>query len=348
MTVIGQRAYIGSFTAAGGRGVTVAAVDPATGALRELTRLPEAPENPSYLALAPDGRTLYAAGENAAGTVQAFSLADPDRPRPLAPPVPVDGDSPTHLTATTRRVYTANYGSGSVSAVPLADGARPGGPAHVTRHHGSGPVTDRQAGPHAHGVLVDPGSSWLLATDLGTDSVWIYRLDPADGGHRPHGEQPLRPGTGPRHLAFHPGGTTVHVLHELEPVLTHCRWDPAAGRLTVLGETPVPAGGRAGEDFPSGLVISPDGTRLYAAVRGADQVAVVRLGGADGAAEPLGTVDCGGAWPRALALDPGGRRLYVANERSGDVTWFELPEDGGLPRRAGALPAPAASCVVFG
>lgn len=347
MTGIGRRAYIGSFTSAGGRGVTVAETDPGTGALRELGHS-DAVADPSYLALTPDGRALCAVGERSDGVVGVFSLADPDRPALRGPMVSVRGDSPTHLAVTTRRVYTANYGSGSVSSVLLADGTGAAADsAVVTAHQGSGPVTERQEGPHAHAVLVDPTSTWLLATDLGTDAVWIYALDPADGSQRPHGRLPLRAGTGPRHLVFHPDGVQVYVINELEPVLTHCRWDTATGRLTVLGETPVLPAGTTGENYPSGLVVSPDGTRLYAGVRGGNRVAVLELAAADGAPGLLDTVDCGGDWPRAVALHPDGRHLYVANERSGDVSWFDLPDGGGLPRHAGTMAAPAASCVVF-
>jgi 6-phosphogluconolactonase (cycloisomerase 2 family) len=349
MTAAGQRvrrAYIGSFTSAGGRGITVAEVDPDSGALRALGHTATVPD-PSFLALTPDGRALCAVGETADGVVGVFSLADPDRPAPIAPAVSVRGASPTHLAVTARRVYTANYTSGSVSAVPLADGVRPQAPPLVTRHHGSGPVAARQAEPHAHAVAVAPGGNWLLAVDLGTDEIWIYSVDPGDGGHRLHGRQPLRAGTGPRHLAFHPDGRHLYVIHELEPVLTHCRWDAAEGRLTVRGQTRVLPAGDTVDSYPSGLAVAADGTRLYAAVRGPNRIAVLGLSPADGSAELLDTVDCGGDWPRALALHPDGRRLYVANERSGDVSWFDLRRADGVPSPAGALPAPAASCVIF-
>jgi 6-phosphogluconolactonase (cycloisomerase 2 family) len=346
MTGSGLRAYIGSFTSLGGRGITVAAVDPGSGALRGLGQAAAVPD-PSFLALTADGQGLCAVGETPDGVVAVFSLADPDRPAPLAPAVPVRGASPTHLAVTGRRIYTANYASGSVSAVPLAEGRLPRAPAVVTQHRGSGPVTGRQEQPHAHAVAVDPSGGWLLSADLGTDSVWIYGIDPLDGSHRPHGELRLRPGTGPRHLAFHPDGVTVYVVHELDPVITRCRWSPADGKLRALGETRLLPADVPGEHYPSGLAVSPDGTRLYAAIRGPNTIAVLGLNPADGSPELLNTVDCGGDWPRALTLDPDGRRLYVANERSGDVSWFDLDPADGTPRPAGTLAVPAASCVLF-
>ncbi|RSS56676.1 lactonase family protein [Streptomyces sp. WAC01280] len=338
------RAYIGSFTSAGGRGVLVADVDPETGALT-VTGASDAVADPSFLALA--GPVLHAVSETEAGAVAAFDVTGPV-PLPLGAPVPVEGAGPTHLALAAGHLVTANYTSGSVTVLPLAaDGThRPA--TTVLRHEGSGDVPDRQSGPHAHQVLPDPSGRWIVSVDLGTDSVRICALDPATGALTLHGETALRPGTGPRHLAFHPAGTHAYVLNELEPTLTVCRWDAAAGVLEPLGETPVVPEGTPGPSYPSAIVASPDGRFLWAAVRGDDTLAVLALD-PDGAKAALAaTVPCGGAWPRDLTLDPSGRRLYAANERSGDVTWFDLDPATGVPVRAGAIEAPAASCVVFG
>ncbi|MFD3695429.1 lactonase family protein [Streptomyces sp. NPDC058646] len=344
----GHRCRIGSFTSGGGRGITTAAVDPATGALTVLTAC-DTVEDPSYLAVAPDTGVLYAVSETEQGAVCAF------RPTAgglaaLGPAVPVGGSGPTHLSVAAGRLLTANYTSGSVSRLPLGADGRPGGPASVLVHEGSGPDADRQERPHAHQVLPDPTGRWVLSVDLGSDSVRVCAPDPATGGLRVHSETPLRAGTGPRHLAFHPDGTVVYVLHELEPQLTVCRWEAAAGRLEPVGEVPVAPEGAPGaaRAYPSAVVASPDGRFLWAAVRGADILVTFSL--AEGAEQPRpgAAVDCGGSWPRDLVADPSGRRLYAANERSGDVTWFEVDPLTGVPRRAGSVAVPAATCVVFG
>ncbi|MGW2575118.1 lactonase family protein, partial [Streptomyces nondiastaticus] len=119
----GRLAYIGSYTAAGGRGITVAEADPGTGALK-LLGATDAVANPSFLALSPGADVLYAVSETDEGAVSALSLADPVRPAPLGEPVPVRGDAPTHLAVTGTHVFTANYGSGSVSALPVRRGGR--------------------------------------------------------------------------------------------------------------------------------------------------------------------------------------------------------------------------------
>lgn len=359
-----ERAYIGSFTSAAGRGITTAALDGTTGALTALHHTDDVVADPSFLAVAPSGRFLYAVSETDQGGAAAFSLTQETCPVPVGSTVSVDGAGPTHLSVTRDHLYTANYSSGSVTALPVhADGSLDARPA-LHQHHGQGPVTDRQEGPHAHAVVPDPSGQWLLSTDLGTDSVWIYDLrDQGAQGAAPrlHREVPLRAGTGPRHLAFpsaRPGQTEgadeerrVYVANELDSTVTTCRWHGGRGELEPLGETRVVPRTAAGEgsaaNYPSALVLSPEGRFAWVANRGDDSIAVLDLS-ADDLPTVVTSVPCGGHWPRDLALHPAGRRLYAANERSGDVTWFDVDPATGVPERAGSLAAPAASCVVFG
>jgi 6-phosphogluconolactonase (cycloisomerase 2 family) len=269
--------------------------------------------------------------------------------------VPVGGGAPTHLGVVGAHLLTANYASGSVSSLPIdAKDGTPGAPRHVLRHEGSGPDRDRQEGPHAHAVRADPGGRWVLSVDLGTDSVRVCALDGADGTLRVHGETALAPGSGPRHLAFHPDGERAYVINELSSTVTVFAWDGDNGTLRSLAEVstlPPDAARRAAGDavpnYPSEVVVSPDGRFLWAANRGHDSIAVLTLDQEGVRPELTGCVPCGGHWPRDLALDPVGGRLYAANERSGDVTWFTVAPDTGLPHRAGSLAVAAASCVVF-
>ncbi|WP_053728508.1 lactonase family protein [Streptomyces sp. WM6378] len=339
------RAFIGSFTTAGGHGVTAVAVDEATGALTPLGST-DALANPSFMVPSVDGALLYAVGENAVGTAAAFDVGE-DVPLLLGEPVPVRGAGPTHLALAAGHLVTANYDSGSVTALPVRPDGSPGPAASVLAHHGSGPHPDRQQGPHAHQVLADPSGRWVVSVDLGTDSVRVCALDPGTGALRLHAETALRPGTGPRHLAFHPGGRHAYVLNELVPTLTVCRWDAEGGSLEALHEVPVVEDGVSTATYPSEVVVAHDGRFVWAANRGHDSIAVLALDATGEQARLVTTVDCGGRWPRDLTLDPSGRRLYAANERSGDVTWFDIDPATGIPARAGSIEAPAASCVVF-
>ncbi|MFI6007744.1 lactonase family protein [Streptomyces sp. NPDC051243] len=337
----GGRAYIGSFTAAGGHGITTAAVNGGSGALTVLGGVDDLPD-PAYLALSPEGDTLYAVSETAEGAVAAYRVTA-KTPQPLGPPVPVGGSGPVHLSLFAGHVLTANYGSGSVSAIPLrADGTLADAPSAVLRHIGSGPHTPRQQAPHAHQVLPDPSGRWAVSVDLGTDSVRVCAL--ADGTLDLHREIALRPGSGPRHLAFHPHGGYAYVLNELTPTVTVCHWDADDGTLKPLAESPVLPGTPAGDACPSAIVASPDGRFVWTATRGEDVLSTFAVEGDE--LRLTGTVTCAGHWPRAVT--EAGGFLYVANERSGDVAWFALDPDTGLPRYEGSIEVPAASCVVIG
>ncbi|MGW8375978.1 lactonase family protein [Streptomyces sp. ODS28] len=345
-------AFIGSFTSAGGRGVTAAHADPATGALTPRHHTETAVPDPSYLAMG-DG-LLYAVSETESGAAAAFSLSgtgEEGRPELLGAPVPVHGDAPTHLALAGGRLFIANYTSGNVTSLPVrADGSL-GTQAATHQHEGSGPDKERQEGPHAHAVVPDPSGRWLLCADLGTDSAWIYELGGDQQELRLHREVALTPGSGPRHLVFHPDGTRAYLTNELDSTITALRWDAADGVLEPAGSVPALPEGEPGEaNFPSGIVVSGDGRFLWVANRGHDSISTFALpesGKGEGLPRLTDSVPCGGHWPRALALHPTGRWLYAANERSGDVTWFALDADTGAPRRAGSVTAPAASCVVF-
>ncbi|NYV78523.1 beta-propeller fold lactonase family protein, partial [Streptomyces sp. UH6] len=120
----------------------------------------------------------------------------------------------------------------------------------------------------------------------------------------------------------------------------------ASGDLRPVGEFPLGPDGAGEHAQPSAPVVSLDGRRLWAAVRGTDTVVVLAVDEDGERLEFLTSVPCGGSWPRDLVLHPSGDRLYAANERSGDVTWFDIDAEG-VPRRAGALDVPAASSVLF-
>ncbi|WP_055570560.1 lactonase family protein [Streptomyces prasinopilosus] len=373
MTDGGRRAFIGSFTTAGGPGIVTAALTPDDGALTVLNSVNGLPD-PSCLALSPDGRTLYAVSETAEGAVAAFRVPGGgdagDPPEQAGPAVPVHGDGPTHLCLFAGHVLTANYGSGSITAVPVRrDGSLARSASGVFPPTGPDPRPARR--PHAHQVQPDPSGRWAVGVDLGTDSVRVYTLD--GGAPACHREVALRPGSGPRHLAFHPDGTRAYLLNERSPTLTVCHWDAAEGALRPLAEIPVLPGVPSGDAYPSGVAVSPDGRFVWTATRGEDVLSVFAVergadrpehadhpvrpagsggtsgsDGTDGAAglRLTATVPCGGHWPRALTESHG--FLYVANERSGDVTWFAVDPDTGMPRRRGSVPVTAASCVVFG
>ncbi|MQY09057.1 lactonase family protein [Actinomadura macrotermitis] len=299
---------------------------------------PEAPElaveapDPSYLALHPRGDVLYAVGELTDGLIMAFSVTDGMR---LLGSRPVPAD-PCHLAVSPdgRRLLVASYTAGTVALQRLdAAGAFDGDPA-IFAGSGSGPVTDRQEGPHAHHVLWAPDGT-VLSTDLGADLIRAFRAE--DGGLRPAGETRLPAGYGPRHMALHPSGH-LYLVAELAPRVLAFAPGASYAELKPLGEWSRPEG------LGAAIKLGADAAHLYVSTRGADTISTYRVVEGGAALEPLGEVPCGGHWPRDLHV--AGDRLYVANERSGTVTAFRLdprPVPLGEP-----LPAPTPVCLIAG
>ncbi|MBF6334062.1 lactonase family protein [Nocardia transvalensis] len=339
------RAYVGCYTStgSGGRGIGVATVDSETGrlAIDEVVEVPD----PSFLAFSPDRNHLYAVNEGSgAGTATAIDLRAA-RPAVLNT-VAVQGSGPTHLAVAPdgRSVLTANYESGSVTVLSVAADGRLGAVTDVVQHTGTGPDPDRQTGPHAHQVVFDPSGRWVLAVDLGVDSVYVYRL--AEGRLMRQAQVAMAAGSGPRHLAFHPDGQRVYLANELDATVTVCRWQADRGELVAGQRIPADSVGGGARNYPSAPVVSRDGRFLYVANRGHDNIATFAVLGE--LLVPLGTTPCGGAFPRDLRLGPDGRRLYAANQKSNSLTWLDIDPVTGLPYGpAGSLDTPTPTCVLF-
>lgn len=294
-------------------------------------------DRPSYV-VSRDGRVFYAALERdaAPGGVLAFH-----RDGTLAGEESSGGEAPCHLALhpSGHWLFTANYGSGTVGVLPVYEDGGLGALHEAIAHIGSGPNADRQEGPHVHQIVVDPSGRWVLAVDLGTDQVVVY--DFADGELSRHGAFDCAPGSGPRHLAFSPDGTTAYIVGELDDSLTRCGWDAESGTLTAEGRLRILPENVETENFPAAVLVSPDGRWVYATNRGHDSIAVVETA----PFELRTTVACGGRWPRDAALSPDGKRLYVANQISGDVASFVF--SNGVPVPDGEpLPFEAATSVL--
>lgn len=307
--------------------------------------------DPSFLALHPAGRQLYAVSEatdGGPGAVWAFALGrGPARLEPLGSQ-PSRGELPCHLLVDPggRWLAVTNYGSGSVAVLPIRPDGALGAPVAAAQHAGRGPNPARQEGPHAHASILDRAGRHLIVADLGIDQLLVYRLDGAAGALQAHGQTPTRPGAGPRHLAFHPGGQLLYVANELDSTVTLYAYDPAGGALDPL-QTLSTLPGWAGENSVADIHLAPGAARLYVSNRGHNSLAVFGVGG-DGRLELLATAGCGGDWPRNFALAPGGRFVVVANQHSGELVVLPLQPGGeevGAPVARAALPG--AACVLF-
>jgi 6-phosphogluconolactonase (cycloisomerase 2 family) len=334
---------VGTYTSVdgGGTGIGQAAYDPATGRITGSGTITGVPD-PSYLAVHPDGRTLYAVDERPDGGVTAVRLAD----RRVLGTRSTGGAGPCHLSVhpTGRWLLSADYGSGSVAVHPIDASGALGERTDLVTHSSPAPGPGQQ-GPHAHQFLTSPDGGHVLAVDLGTDTVYTYRLDRLRGTLTEVARAHTRPGAGPRHLTFHPGGRYAYLANEVDDTVAVCGYEPRTGRLTV-GE-PQETGSGGGTNYPAQVLVTANGAYAFLANRGHNSLAryAVEAGGAR--LRLLGTVPVGGDFPRQIAFSPDGRLLFAANQRSGTVSVFHVDADSGELRPAGEpFASPVAVCAL--
>ncbi|MET8604838.1 lactonase family protein [Streptomyces rubiginosohelvolus] len=336
---------LGTYTseAGGGTGIGTAAYDTATGAITPGPVI-NGVDNPSYLALHPSGSTVYAVAEQEAGAVTAVRVA-PDGTYEVLGSRSTGGSGTTHLSVhpSGRWLLSANYGSGSVAVHPIAEDGSLGERTDLVTHS-SPPPGPGQGGPHAHQIVTAPDGGHVLAVDLGTDTVYTYALDESAGTLTEVSRAALAPGSGPRHLAFHPDGRFAYLACELDNTLVVCAYDPATGVLTPGSGQSTGTGSGAG--YPAQPVVTGDGAYVYLANRGPNSITRYAVEDDGAAVRLLDTVSVGGDWPRQLALSPDSTLLFAANQRSSTVTVFGVGPDGSLTAVGDPFPAPVAVCVL--
>ncbi|MFI5675177.1 lactonase family protein [Streptomyces cellulosae] len=334
--------YLGTYTSVegGGKGVGLATCDAGgritgTGTLTGVS-------DPSYLAVHPDGRTLYAVNEREDGAVTAVRLAD----RKVLGSRSTGGASPCHLSVHPggRWLLSANYGSGSVTVHPIDASGALGERTDLVTHSSPSPGPG-QEGPHAHQVVTSPDGGHVLAVDLGTDTVYTYRLDEKSGRLTEVARARTHPGAGPRHLTFHPKGRHAYLANEVDNTVAVCAYDPGTGRLTV-GEAQSTGTG-SGTNYPAQILVTSNGAYAYLANRGHNSLTRYAVE-ADGARlRLLDTVPVSGDFPRQIAFSPDGSLLFAANQKSSTVSVFRVnARDGELRLASEPFSSPVAVCAL--
>ena len=352
-----MRVYIGTYTGPKSKGIYVSRFDPATGRLTT-PELAAAMPSPSFLALHPGRRFLYAVSEtsNSGGTrfgaVSAFSLDAKTGQLTLVNRQSSGGELPCHLAVdrTGTCLLVANYGNGSIAALPIrADGglAEPGA---VIQHQGSSVNPARQAGPHAHFIAPDPANRFALACDLGLDQGLVYRLDPAKPALVPDDPPfaPIKPGSGPRHLAFHPSGRFVYLISEIGSTLTAFAYDATRGRLKELQTVSTLPEQFTGKSSCAEVQVHPSGRFVYGSNRGHDSIAVFSLDPKSGQMTFVEHQPTQGKTPRHFALDPTGQWLLAENQDSDTIVIFRVDaRTGRLSATGQTASVGAPACAIF-
>lgn len=325
--------YIGGYAAVGAPGIQVFTFDDG------FTKRGESADiaNPSFVALHPTLDVLYAvsetdaASDGVAGSVHALaveSVAQEVRLLPLGHR-PTGGDHPCHVAVHPHghTLVVVNYTGGMVTAYPLASDGAIGEAEPSFQHSGSGPHPHRQQGPHPHSSIFSPDGRFVIVADLGIDRLLVHRVTgPGELVHETG--LAMIPGSGPRHMAFHPDGLHLFVVGELDNTLTVHRFDVATGGIQPLASAstlPEAPDATAGGNTAADVHVAPDGHHVYVSNRGHDTIALFAFdpgGGLDRVAD----WPCGGRRPRAFAVSPNGDTLVVATRDSRRLTALSLPE----------------------
>lgn len=333
---------VSSFTAAPAGGILSFRLDPATGTLTPGPRSPAIP-NPFFFDVSPDRRRLYSIHAETFGGTAPESLAafELNLSAELLQPLNRESTRGTascfvEVDRTGRCVLVANYSSGDVLSCRIENNGQLSAPVSFIRHRGRSVNPARQQEPHAHCFVISPNNRFAYAADLGTDQLFCYQLDPATAQLTPAAQPFVRlpPGSGPRHLTFHPLQPRMYVINELLNSVTAFDWNSDSGMLIERGtESTLPAD-FTGESYCADLKITPDGRFLYGTNRGHDSLAMFRIG-EDGGLTRTGIVPSGGKGPQNLAITADGRLLLCANMPGNNLAVFRIHAETGVLEAVG-------------
>jgi 6-phosphogluconolactonase len=345
--------YIGSYAKNSDPGIHHFKLDPASGSLTAAGTT-SGVANPSFLAVSPDKKFLYAIGESGGkkgGAVVSFSIdASSGALTQLSESVS-GGNGPCYVTAdkTGKVVLVANYGGGSIASLPVSADGKLAEPATFVQHKGSSVNKGNQEGPHAHSINVSPDNRFALAADLGIDKIMIYKLDP-EKGTMTENDPPsvsLPPRSGPRHFAFHPSAKYLYACGEITSTVHAFTWDAQKGALTHIQELSTLPNEVKGNSTAE-CQVHPNGKFVYVSNRGHDSIAVFKVDEATGKLAAAGHAPSGGKTPRNFGIDPSGQILIAANQGSNNVVVYKIDQATGMPKPTGTeVSVPKPVCVKF-
>jgi 6-phosphogluconolactonase len=325
-------AYIGTYTGTQSKGIYAFRFDPGSGKLDPLGLAGEL-ARPSFLAIHPNRKYLYAVSELDNSSVTAFEIDTKSGNLKLLNTVPTKGSAACHLVfdPAGKALVVANYGNGSVALFHVGTDGQLSESTMQIQHSGSGPDPARQRGPHAHAVVLSPDSRLIFVPDLGLDKVFAYRLD-ADQARLTANDPPFSstpPGSGPRHFAFHPNGKFAYSLNEMKSSVTAFAYSAAKGQLTSLQTISNLPDDFAGKDNSAEIEVDAAGKYLYASNRGHDSITIYRIDSKTGMLATVDRVSTQGKTPRNFKIDPTGRYLLAANQDSNSIVVFRRDSGSG-------------------
>lgn len=349
--------YVGTYTSGKSEGIYLYRLNLSSGELTHISTTKNV-KDPSYLAIAPNRRRVYAVNEvedfggKKSGALSAFDVNQRTGSLKLLNQQPSLGAAPCYVVVdrTGSFVLVANYTGGNVAVLPIRSDGSLGEATDMKQDSGSSINAERQEGPHAHCIVLDPTNRFAYACDLGTDKIMIYKFDARRGKLIP-ARTPwvqVKPGGGPRHLTFHPRAEYAYVINELHTTVTAFARDRVQGGLTEIQTIATLPSDFSGADTGADIHVSPDGRFLYCSNRGHDSIAAFRIDQRNGKLTLIAHEPSGGKTPRNFAIDPTGTFLLVANQNSNNMVSFRLdPKTGRLSPTGHVAEVPSPVCLKF-
>jgi len=350
--------YVGSSDGSLEQSIFLCELDYSSGQVDILDTFPGSKAS-SYLVLSPDKEFLYAIDGTQAdpqkknASVASFQVTGPGGGLKFMNRQSSEGRGPCHISCHPdgSHIFVANYSEGNIAVYPLQSDGSISPASDVIQHTGSGPDTRRQTHAYAHQIMPDPSGNFILATDLGTDKVYIYKFNPENGKLTPNPEQEFfktQPGAGPRHLAFHPTKPLLFIVHELNGTLTSCKYNQKTGRMEEINTLSNLPADFTGNNYPAAVRVHPGGQYVYASNRvGHNSITVFHIQDS-GAVERIQVMDNLPTHPRDFNIDPQGKFLLVAGQQGDEIETFRIDANSGRLSRTGQkvqMKAPA--CILF-
>jgi 6-phosphogluconolactonase len=349
--------YIGTYTKGDSKGIYAYRFQPKTGKLTSLGLAAET-VNPSFVAIHPNHRFLYSVSEigdfqgGKTGAVSSFAIDSNTGLLTRLNTVSSKGSGPCYVRVdpTGKSLLVANYGSGSIAAMPIKSDGQLGEAVSAIQHAGTGSDPDRQSGPHAHSINPSPDNRFAIVADLGLDEVLVYKLDPAKALLKPN-DPPftkVAPASGPRHFAFDPSGRFGYVINEMKSTVTAFSYDKNHGVLKEIQTITTLPKDFSGKSSTAEVQVHPSGKFLYGSNRGHDSIAMFTIDQKTGMLTSTGNVSTQGKTPRNFGIDPTGNFLFAANQDAGGVVVFRIDANTGkLTPTGDKLDVPFPVCVKF-
>lgn len=336
--------YTGTYAPRNEKGIYLCALDRKNGNMRTVNGT-EGIERPSFVTLSPDGTRLYAASEKGEGELYSYVVNSQTGELDMVDHKPTEGADPCYvsLTAEGRYVMVSNYSGGNAVVFPTTEAGRLEDISGQVKHVGSGTRKDRQEGPHPHSIQPDPTGTYAMICDLGLDQIVVYRLE--DGKLVTHRETNLPPGSGPRHLVFHPTRKFAFVTNELNNTVTAFLYNEHTGQLdTVQHLSTLPEGTPGQDNTVADIRLSPCGRYLYVSNRGHNSIVLYLIDQESGRLETVEWVETFGNTPRNFNILSG--YVIVANQDSHNIVSFAIDGDTGRLTRTGfVLEMTAPVCI---